>query len=317
MLIHYLRNLEGKTLVLTHHNADIDAAASAIALVQGLKQIGKQAELGVAESVSRAARKLSEGHKFLIDPDCANFDNVILVDTSVPEQLNSVKNLKVSAIIDHHPEGKLTDGVENKIIDETKKSCAQMVYRILVDLNITIDKDLAKIIACGIVGDTAHLRLAEQEEFKILVELFDTGLKYSEVLETLQSKIDLSERVACLKAATRANLYRSGEVIVAVSNVVSHEAASCRALLRSGADISVVIASKKDTVRVSSRGKREIKEKIDLSEVFGKLGEFLEGSGGGHDLAGSANGKKRDRREIEKFLIKQFSEKFPRLERLD
>jgi bifunctional oligoribonuclease and PAP phosphatase NrnA len=313
-VVEYLKGLEGKTLVLTHHNADIDAGASAISLKLGLEKLGKEVDIGVAESVSRAARGFCGKYKFIVDPDCSKFDNVILVDTSVPEQLSSVGNLRADCVIDHHPKGKLVG--ELAWVDETKKSAAQMVYEVLKKLEVDVDHELAKIIACGIVGDTAHLRLAEKEEFSILVELLHTGVTYSEILKSLESKIEVSERVACLKACTRADVYRNGEVIVVISKVVSFEAAACRALLRSGADVAVVIANKKDQMRVSSRGNYRLKGKIDLSEIFAGVGKIIGGSGGGHDLAGSANGKDRKEKEVRDFLIVELSKRFGKLERI-
>jgi bifunctional oligoribonuclease and PAP phosphatase NrnA len=313
-VVEYLKNLKGKTLVLTHHNADIDAGASAISLKLGLEKIGKDVSIGVAESVSRAARGFCGKYEFLIDPDCANFQNVVLVDTSVLEQLNSVKNLRADCVIDHHPKGKLVG--EIFWVDEEKKSAAQMVFEVLKDLEVKLDHELAKIIACGIVGDTAHLRLAEKEEFSVLVELLHSGVTYSEILKSLESKIEVSERIACLKACTRAEVYRHGEIIVVISKVISFEAAACRALLRSGADVAVVIANKKDQIRISSRGNYRLKGKLDLSKIFSGVGKIIGGSGGGHDLAGSANGKDKKEKEVRDFLVSELSKRFGKLERI-
>ena len=86
---------EGKKsiLILTHHNADIDAVASALALHVGLKQLGIETDIGVAEDRAKPTHKLAAGFAFNIDPDCSAYDTVILVETSVPEQLASVKNV--------------------------------------------------------------------------------------------------------------------------------------------------------------------------------------------------------------------------------
>lgn len=315
-VIKRIKEVEGRFLILTHHNADIDATASAVALELGLKKIGKDVKAAVAESVSRAARGLCGKHELLVDPDCSEFDVVVLVDTSVPEQLLSVKNLRADIIIDHHPAGKLAQGAVCWI-DESQKSSAQMVYKILKCIGIEIDREIAKIIASGIVGDTAHLRLAEREEFLILAELLKTGIKYSEVLSLLECEPDISERIACLKACVRAQVYRSGDVIIAISDVASHEAASCRTLLRAGADISVVVAKKKDQIRISSRAKQKLKGKINLSKIFKRMGDSYGGSGGGHDMAGSANILKGNEKEVKDAILKELRSVFGSLTRLE
>ena len=291
-IISGIRSLKGKVLVLTHHNADIDAVSSAILLSLGLRQKGIDSDIGAAESVSKIAKKVSEGHKIIIDPDCSGYDKVIIVETSVPEQLAGVKNLRADMIIDHHPPGKLTKGAITWI-DEGERSAAQMIYQLLNGMGCAIDRDMAMLAACGIVADTSHLRHARKKEFGILLEIFEKGVEYQDVLEKIETLPDVSERMACLKAASRMKVEKVGPLIVAYSTVNSHEAASCRAFLRAGADISVVATERKGEVRISSRGRREVtKYGIDLSEIFKEVGRIIGGSGGGHDLAGSANGKK-------------------------
>lgn len=306
-----------KVLVLTHHNADIDAAASAIALAEGLKQMGAETSIGVSESVSRAAQKLAEGFSVLIDPDCKQFNFVVLVDTSVPEQLASVKNVRADFVIDHHPEGKLAEKAVS-YIDENMKSSAQLVYAVLKGLNVEISESIAKIISAGIVADTAHFRHADSDVFSVMAEL-SKKVKFSDVLGLITSEeVDPSGRVAALKAASRMDIYKFGEILVALSNVVSHEAAACRGLLKLGADIAIVVAEKENEMRISSRAKEKITEKnLDLSELFQEVGKFLDGSGGGHPLAGSANGKRKNRDELRKLILRLLTKKLGQWKKLE
>ncbi len=307
----------GKVLVLTHHNADIDATASAIALAEGLKQTGVEASIGAAESVSRAAQKLAEGFKIIIDPDCEQFDFVILVDTSVPEQLASVKNVRADFVLDHHPPGRLAEKAVSHI-GENAKSSAQLVYLVLKELKIDIDEKLAKIISAGIVADTAHFRHADSEVFSIMAEL-SKKTKFSDVLGLITTdEADPSGRVAALKAASRMDIYKFGEILVALSNVVSHEAAACRGLLKLGADVAIVVAEKENETRISSRAKEKIIEKnLDLSELFKEVGIFLEGSGGGHPLSGSANGRRKNRDELRKLILHLLTKKLGQWKKLE
>ncbi len=306
-----------KVLVLTHHNADIDAMASAISLDEGLKQAGAETTIGVAESISKAAQKLSESSPVIIDPDCKNFDYVVLVDTSVPEQLASVRNLRADFVIDHHPEGKLAEGAVSHI-DKNAKSSAQLVYSVLKELKIEIDEKLAKIISAGIVADTAHFRHADSEVFSIMAELTQKT-KFSDVLGLISTEeTDPSGRIAALKAASRMEIYKFGGMLVVLSNVVSHEAAACRGLLKLGADIAIVVAEKENETRISSRAKEKITGKgLDLSELFKDVGKFLEGSGGGHPLAGSANGKRKNRDELKKLILRLLTKKLGQWKKLE
>jgi len=311
-----LRELKGRTLILTHHNADADAVASALSLRALLSSFNVEADVGVAESVSRPAQKLAE-KSFIIDPDCADYDKVVLIETSVPEQLAAVKNVRADLVIDHHPAGKLAEGVAAKWIDERYRSCAQMVLELFREAKIRPDKTVATWIAAGLTADTAHLRLAGLKEFEDLVELSKDGAEFSEVLKLLETPVDLSERIAVLKALSRVDVWRANELLLAVSRVASHEAASCRALVKAGADVAVVVAEKENEVRISSRGRDWILSKgVDLSVIFKEVGSIIGGSGGGHNLAGSANGPDRKsidaalkyvRKELEKAVGKQLN----------
>lgn len=310
-----LKALEGKTLVLTHHNADVDAVASTLSLKTLLSGFGVVSELGVAESVSKPAQKLAEKNNFVIDPDCSKYDNVILVETSVPEQLASVRNVRADVIIDHHPAGKLADAAKAAWIDDRYKSCAQMVLELFREADVRIGREVALWLATGLTADTAHLRMAALKEFEDLVFLLKAGADFGDVLRLLETPVDLSERIAVLKAARRMDVWRIGDLLLAVSHVKSHEAASCRALVKMGADVAVVVAERENEVRISSRGRDWILGKgIDLSVIFREVGKIIGGSGGGHNLAGSANGPdkkavdaalKHVRKELEKTIGKQ------------
>lgn len=289
-----LKELDGKTLILTHHNADADAVASVLSLRALLSDFNIEADLGVAESVARPAQKLAEKSNFIIDPDCSQYDHVVLVETSVPEQLASVKNVRADIVIDHHPEGKLAAGVKAKWIDERYRSCAQMVLELFRQSGVAVSRNVAVWLAVGITADTAHLRLAGLKEFEDLVELFKAGAEFSEVLKLLETPVDISERIAVLKALGRVEVWRIGDLLFAASRVKSHEAASCRALIKTAADVAVVVAERENEVRISSRGRDWILEKgVDLSVIFKEVGKIVGGSGGGHNLAGSANGPDR------------------------
>ncbi len=304
-----LRQAKG-VLILTHHNADIDAAGSLLGLQTGLEQLGIAADAGVAESVSRPAHLLCGGHKILIDPDCSSYDLVILVDTSVEEQLKSVKNLRADIILDHHLAGELAKGAVCIIEPETR-STAQIVFKLLLALGCKIDKNIAKFLVAGIVADTAHLKLADIDSLEVLLSLLRTGIKLGDILKLISVEPDISDAIACLRAAQRAQLYRIGNIILAVSAIASHEAAACRALIRAGADIAVVYAKKEKELRISSRAKEKILDfNIDLAEIFKEIGKIISGEGGGHNLAGSANGKnKAAAQQAINFIIKETESK--------
>ncbi len=308
-IVEILRDLEKKkVLVLTHHNADVDAIASAIVLKRYLSE-RNEVVLASCESIAKQTKKIMElsKEKVEIDPDCSEYEFVIVLDTPSSEQLKTAKNLRIDMLIDHHEEGDLK--AKYSIIDKNSKSTSVLVYKLLKSLNYGFSEIERKILLCGIVSDTAHLRFADREIFRIIYELLD-GINYGEILNLLYVEEDVSDRIAVVKAAKRMEVYRFGELLVAISRLGSHEAIASRNILKLGVDIAVIITKKGNELRISSRGKEKILSfGINLAEIFKDVGKYIQGSGGGHNLAGSANGKVKPYEVVKKFIINKFSEK--------
>ncbi|MBU5574984.1 MAG: DHH family phosphoesterase [Candidatus Aenigmarchaeota archaeon] len=293
-IIKYLKELKGKTLLLTHHNADLDAVASCLVLKNCLEKYGKEVYIGTSESISKLASNLQVAD-IIIDPDCNNYDNIILIETSVLEQLKTIKNLRVDAIIDHHPPGNLASQAKIKFIDENKKSCAQIIFEICKNMKYEINSEDGKVLLAGIIFDTAHFSHADKEVFKNVLEIIEkTNINIQDAFKFLEVETDISEKIACIKALSRLNAYRINDILIVFSVAGSFEGPIARTITKLGADIAVIANIKEDEIRISSRGKEKIKNYgIDLSEIFKEVGKIIDGSGGGHDLAGSANGKNK------------------------
>ncbi len=291
-----LKSFKGKKiLILTHHNADIDAVCSSMALFYALGKLHIQSRMGIPKSISRQGKKLLSSQRLRADlnPDVTKYDTVFLLDTAVPEQIKPVKIKKAKEliIIDHHETSKLD--ADQKRIDTKKKSTCNLLLEILKENKIKVTKRMAKLMLAGIVADTKHLRLAELNTFKDIVYLMETGAKLSRVMSLVSVPPDYSEKVAKLKAITNTHVYKGGRWLIATCNVKSHEAAVARGLLKLGADVSIVAAKKRKEIRISGRANTAVLGKNNMNlarDVFSEVGELIGGSGGGHDAAGSANG---------------------------
>lgn len=298
-----------RILILSHHNADIDAVGASIALYEYLDS---EADLAVPDSVSKGAKDLAGGYEFLKNPGLENYDLLVIVDCPSKEQLKPLdietfKGKKV--LIDHHSPGNLADIVDTDYTDPHARSTSELVYELLGD-NWEPTKEAARALICGIVADTSHLKLAGKKQFKYISELLpDSGSEYSEILSVLSTPIDRSERIARIKAASRIEGYNINDSIVVFSYVGSFEAASARSLIRLGADVAIVFSPRDNEMRVSGRCRREMTEKLHLGEdVFSKVEDVLEGSAGGHDAAASGNGKNTDFGEVKEEMLKTMEE---------
>ncbi len=293
--------------VLTHHNADVDAIASALVLKGILEELGKKAKVGVPESVSEVAKKFLN-EEIEINPKIGK-ETVVVVDTSAPEQLEPIEVRDVAVVIDHHIAGNIHSKISH--IDPEAKSCSELIYQLSKELGLEIKPKMATLLIGGLIYDTAHLRRADRDTFILLAELLEKADKdYQEILQMLRTETDISERIAILKSMKRLNSYRIGDALVSFTSVGSFEASVARNLLRMGSDISIVGAPKKKGVRISGRMRWQMKEKLNLAEVFSGIENIIDGSAGGHDVAASANGKKPENMGLAfKSILSQIEDK--------
>jgi len=294
-------------VITTHRNADPDALASSIVLYNFVNEILKKNVLVVfPEGVNEVSKKivkefnlhnLINGPEVLLNTSINSNFLLIIVDTSSTEQLGPIKNIvnrsNVIISIDHHVGGNIKDLADYAVLDTTARSTSEIVYKILSETYKFTYID-AMLLLAGIIYDTRRFMIATPSTLTIASHLARVpGVDYRKVINLLQTEMDISERIARLKAAQRLSFKRINDYIIAYSYVSAFEGSAARALLDLGADIAV-IGSENDEVRIVARAKPSIVKTLGISlggEIMPLVGKYLKGSGGGHDAAGAACGK--------------------------
>ena len=141
----------------------------------------------------------------------------------------------------------------------------------------------------GIISDTGRFKRASAESFLAASELLEAGgFDYDEALQALSIAPDISQRIAVLKAASRARIERQGEWLIASSRANSFEGSAASALIDLGADVAFVAGRHSDRVRISARSSRKaVKAGLNLNQIMGEIGRDHDGDGGGHSSAAS------------------------------
>ncbi len=296
--------LEAKLVVLLcHHNADPDAICSAYAFQSLLKQLMPkiEVEIGAAYGISRLSKHLLQYVPIDVrdQPRIEKADAIVLLDTNTVQQLDNlaekVKTAKSPIIvIDHHATHPETEQLATLCVtNEDASSTCEIVYNFYKQANIKPNQTEAKALFLGIAFDTRHFILANSSTLKNIVELIDSGLNVQETLPLLSLPMDLSERVARLKASRRVKLFKMNEWIIALSHVSAYQASAARALIDLGADVAAVAGQKNEKLEVSLRGTREFHKQTGIhlgKDIAKPLGEYIHGMGGGHATAAGANG---------------------------
>lgn len=271
-------------LFLCHRNADPDAVGSAYAIAEAIGGV-----VGVVEGCNRVASMMVKSLDIHVvqNPNPEDYDFTVVVDTSTQAQLAGVE-LSDYAVLDHHSTCSLKNNADFYIHKDVS-STAEIVFEILQCMGAPIMRKPAIALMTGIITDSGNFKYASPKSFRTIARIIESsGVEYGEVVDMLAgTPQDISIRIATLKAATRANIHRAGEYIIATSIISSFGGAAAGVLIHIGADVAFVGANEKDgVIRISGRARRNaIDAGINLGRILEEVSSQFNGTGGGHDGA--------------------------------
>lgn len=278
-------------MIIVHGNADMDAIGSAFALSVCFPQGDVYAPEGVDRVAGLVAERL--GITILDECDLEDYELVVVVDTSSPEQLKpGVQSVpENSVVIDHHaPTGKW-EGM-HFLCDDSKVSCCEIIKDLADTENIRIPENAALALLGGMLTDSGHFQFANPKMMRSFADLLESSGKYiDEIFNLTRSQMTMSERIAVMKAIGRTKFDHIGNMIVATSYGGSFESSSCRALMLAGADVAFVGSQRDDEFRISARASQDIVRKgVHLGNILGSISQETETDGGGHGGAAGISG---------------------------
>ncbi|MFH1221522.1 MAG: DHHA1 domain-containing protein [Candidatus Micrarchaeota archaeon] len=301
-----LARLRDKKLVLTtHRKADTDG----ITCLYALKELLPTAVVALTQEKDEGARQLMEHLHFeaknIDDLKPADYDGLVVVDTSSTVLVPAAPKWKVLLVIDHHQaQGRDIIG-EYNVIDSKAVATAEILGR---QLGGKLSQKAAFALACGIVFDSARFKSARKETFAVLAKLMRKAKTSYDVIRSFaEPEKTRSERLAILNGFQRVELYEIGPYMVVTSNVGSNGSDVASALAEA-AHAAFVADWKEDLkeTRLSARAAREFP--LQLNEICAAAAKQLGGNGGGHAKAAglSVKGKKPD--EVLKACIEATTE---------
>ncbi len=292
-----------KVALITHTGADVDAVATAFVLEKALLKEKAFVQVIVPDHANLSAKALAEkiGNSFEVNKSLDEFDSAVLVDFNSFEMAGAmeqeIKNFKKKLFaIDHHSASETTIvSKSNSFVKSNAVSSTELVMSLIKKNNQKIEKEQGILIAAGIITDSNFFHVANSETFSFMAEAINaSGKTFSEIVSLFNVEKTAGEKIARIKAAKRARIFSTGKHIIVTSKVGAFEADSANALIRIGADIAFVGDSDKGKIIVSGRASSHIVNRLEIDlarDVFSKLGNQFNGSGGGHPGAGAFNGK--------------------------
>lgn len=174
--------------ILTHEHPDGDAIGSSLALMHGLKKIGKNVDviIPVVHNMYDILPGFTEIKTYFNED--YNYDLCIALDSSDLERLHVCKEIfektKNTIVIDHHITNQNFGDVN--YVNAVASSTCQNLLVILAYLDIAISKDIATCIYAGILTDTGGFRYNVQPEtFEFAAMLLETGIDIAKLYRKL------------------------------------------------------------------------------------------------------------------------------------
>jgi bifunctional oligoribonuclease and PAP phosphatase NrnA len=273
---------QGRKLILLHGNADPDALGCGYAIGRAFPEADICAPGGLDKISKVIMAKLDL--KVLERADMTQYDQVVVVDTSSPDQLGEYSDVPESAIIiDHHARSDRW-GSRTYYCDDSRKSCAEIVYRLLGAAGIKVERDVGLALLAGMLTDSGHFRYSNGALLRTFADLMEeAGLEIDEVTSMTDLEPDISERISQLKGAQRIRFDRVGDRIVAISVGSAYESSVCKGMLAIGADIAFVGSQRDQNFRLSARARPEVvRMGFHLGKLLEDVGVETSNDGGGH-----------------------------------
>jgi len=315
--------IDGKVIVLCHHNADPDALGAA----QGVKALvkaltGSEPIIVIPDDASVLSRRIASTLGIeLYETTAQAADTYIVVDTGSLNQLGGweipLKETDARIVfIDHHLlDSEMYELSTLYLVDPDASSASELVYRLYMHYDVKPSEITSIALLAGIAYDTKHFSMGGPETFQIISSLLEKVGNVSRIKELLSISFKHSEKIARLRAGQRAEIEVVEDWVLAFSHLGSFQSSGARALLSMGADAAVVVGEDKGTLRASLRSKNQFHRltEIHLGEMVGILASRFNGSGSGHPTAAGFNGE-GGIEDFVKYVKKLFLDELSRLE---
>ncbi|MDH4123904.1 MAG: DHH family phosphoesterase, partial [Thermoplasmata archaeon] len=277
---------------IIHGNADPDALASAFSLSSIFS-----GTIIAPGGLDRSSKVMAETIGIETQDDLGEelFDNLVVLDTSGPEQLGKLSNVNGDdrlIVIDHHSRNDHWKAKEY-LSDDKKSSCCEIVIEIIAEAGKSLHREVALTLLGGILTDSGHFRYGNANSLitfsKLMIEY---NISMHDAISIIEGKTELSEKISQLKGAQRLRFTRVDQFIIATSFGSAFEASVCRSLIQLGADLAFVGSQRGEQFRISARASSTVVDMgVHLGKILEGVGNETSNGGGGHPGAAGLSGK--------------------------
>lgn len=281
--------------LICHVSPDGDTIGSALALRQGLEQMGRHVAVFCQDKVPEYLMFLQGAETIRLPQEAGDerFDLLLCVDISDESRMGACASLRQraehTAQIDHHD---TNEGFcEENCVDGAAPACALLAYELLQRLHCSITQEIAVCLAVALSTDTGHLvyNSTTPEAFRVMGELVETGAPIAKIYRRLYRERP-PRQVALLARALNSLAFHHGGQITSI-RLTQQDFEECGALSEDAeiiANYGMDIKGARMCVFARENGKGGVKLSLRSVHPWQVSGVATRFGGGGHAQASGA-----------------------------
>ncbi|MBE5743369.1 MAG: bifunctional oligoribonuclease/PAP phosphatase NrnA [Clostridiales bacterium] len=298
-------------LIFSHNRPDGDTVGSATALRLALIKLGKSADLVCAHDIPEKLKYIKTARFYQKNILSLDYDAFVSVDMAnefmFTELYSSFKKHKNTFNIDHHISN--SRYAKFNFVEEAGATC-EIIYKIILELGVEIDSEIADSLMTGIVTDTGafHHSNATSQTLEIASNLLSGGANLHFIMKR-NFKDQPKERANLYgKVISKMRYYLEDKVgVLTITRKDIEDAGALDNMTEGFIDYPMTVESVEVAISLLETGKNRYKislrskGKVDVNEIASLYG------GGGHVQASGAliNGYMEDIIDKLVFNVKQ------------
>lgn len=163
--------------IVYHIRPDGDCIGSSFALALGLQSIGKKCTVVGRDSVPMIHQRMTNA----VPQDEVTSPVYFSVDAVSPQRTGNYADKHFTFCIDHHRNNSID--ADYKYVEEDCGACSEIIFKLLIEMNITITKQIADLLYTALVTDTRCFQTSDTsvQSFETAAALLKIGADAYEI----------------------------------------------------------------------------------------------------------------------------------------
>ena len=218
-----------KILVFTHANMDGDAMGSSQAFCHAMREIGKECFILLEDKIPKYLNVLHEHDDFYVIEAPWKADLAAAIDcgeeSRIAKRLDAFYGAKTRICIDHHIP--VREFADHAVIEPAASASGILVYELIKEMGIDIDKHIAEDLYAAISTDTGSFMYNNTDARTHLVaaDLYNYGIDHVKICNAIYATFPFAQLKIEARSIENAEVFGNGKAVI--SYITQEQIKSC------------------------------------------------------------------------------------------